>query len=209
MIKKGIPILIAVTVGLITLLGLLLPATPLGNLGNVFLRWAAFLAAFALLLGVLNLFTVHLTRLFTGSGYSGVLVFSLLAVLTLGLTDVLGITTAGVETTFDWIQAPLEAAFVSLLAFFLLFAGFQLLKRRRGLGAVLFIISAVFILLSQALMAATFLPASVTTTLGQVTVFIDQVVVTSGVRGLLIGIALGTITLTIRLLAGLERPYNQ
>jgi hypothetical protein len=209
MIKKGIPILIAVTVGLITLLGLLLPATPLGNLGNVFLRWAAFLAAFALLLGVLNLFTVHLTRLFKGSGYSGVLVFSLLAVLTLGLTDVLGITTAGVETTFDWIQAPLEAAFVSLLAFFLLFAGFQLLKRRRGLGAVLFIISAVFILLSQALMAATFLPASVTTTLGQVTVFIDQVVVTSGVRGLLIGIALGTITLTIRLLAGLERPYNQ
>jgi type IV secretory pathway VirB2 component (pilin) len=209
MIKKGIPIIIAVTVGLITLLGLLLPATPLGNLGNVFLRWAAFLAAFALLLGVLNLFIVHLTRIFKGSGYSGVLVLSLLTVLVLGFTDLMGITTAGVETAFDWIQAPLEAAFASLLAFFLLFAGFHLLKRRRSFGAVLFIITAVFILLSQALITATFMPAAAVAFLSQTANFIDQVIVTSGMRGLLIGIALGTITLTIRLLTGIERPYNQ
>jgi hypothetical protein len=209
MIKRGLPIIIAITVGIITLSGLLLPATPLADLGNSLLRWAAFLAAFALLLGVLNLFTVHLNRLFKGNGYSGVLVLSLLAVIVLGVTDLIGTTSAGVDTAFDWIQAPLEAAFASLLAFFLLFAGFQLLKRRRNLGAVLFSLSAVFILLSQALMSATFVPASVTTILGQTAAFVDQVIVTSGVRGLLIGIALGTITLTIRLLAGIERPYNQ
>lgn len=209
MIKRGLPIIIAITVGVITLLGLLLPASPLGALGNSLLRWAAFLAAFALLLGVLNLFTVHLNRLFKGNGYSGVLVLSLLAVILLGVTDLIGTTSAGVDTAFDWIQAPLEAAFASLLAFFLLFAGFQLLKRRRNLGAVLFSLSAVFILLSQALMSATFVPTSVTTILGQTATFLDQVIVTSGVRGLLIGIALGTITLTIRLLAGIERPYNQ
>jgi hypothetical protein len=209
MIKRGLPIAIAVVVGLITLLGLLLPASPLGNIGSTLLRWAAFLAAFALLLGVLNLFVVHLNRLFSGNFYSGVLVLSLLAVLALGFTDLMGLTSVAVARTFDWIQAPLEAAFASLLAFVLLFTGFQLLRHRRTLGTVLFILTAVFILISQALSTAIFVPESAAILLEQSAAFLDQVVVTSGMRGLLIGIALGTITLTIRLLAGAERPYNQ
>ena len=209
MVKRGLPITIAIITGLLTLSGLLLPATPLGVAGNALLRWAAFLAAFALLLGVLNLFVVHLNRLFKGNLYSGVLVLSLITVLGLGITDLLGTTEAGVINAFDWVQAPLEAAFASLLAFVLLFAGFQLLRQRRTVGTVLFIVTAVFILISQALRSATFLPEPALRILEQSVMFVDQVVVTSGVRGLLIGIALGTMTLTIRLLAGIERPYNQ
>jgi hypothetical protein len=39
--------------------------------------------------------------------------------------------------------------------------------------------------------------------------FIDNVIVNAGVRGILIGIALATITLSLRLLAGVEQPYNK
>jgi hypothetical protein len=209
MIKRGLPITIAVVVGLTTLFGLLLPTTPFGSIGNSLLRWAAFLAAFALLLGVLNLFVVHLNRLFRGNLYSGTLALSLLAVLALGLTDLIGVTDAATALAFDWFQAPLEAAVASLLAFLLLFAGFQLLRHRRGLGTVLFIITAVFVLISQAFSTAAFLPEAAASLLARSATFLDQVVVTSGVRGLLIGIALGTITLTIRLLTGAEQPYNQ
>lgn len=209
MIKHGLPVTIAILAGLITLAGLLLPTSPLGSAGNVLLRWAAFLAAFALLLGVLNLFIVHLNRLFKGNFYSGALVLSIITILALGFTDLIGLTSAATTRAFDWVQAPLEAAVASLLAFFLLFAGFQMLRYRRGLGATLFIATAIFVLISRAFTTATFIPTGVIELLTQATTFLDQVVVTSGVRGLLIGVALGTITLTIRLLAGAERPYNQ
>jgi len=209
MIKRGVPVTIAVVVGLVTLMGLLLPASPLSGPGNSLMRWAAFLAAFALLLGVLNLFAVHLSRLFRGNFYSGVLAISMVTVILLGFTDLLGLTSGGTAAAFDLVQVPLEAAFASLLAFFLLFAGFQMLRQRRGGWTFLFIATAIFILVSRAFSTATFLPASLLNLLEQVTTFLDQVVVTSGVRGLLIGVALGTITLTIRLLAGAERPYNQ
>ena len=38
--------------------------------------------------------------------------------------------------------------------------------------------------------------------------WLENVVALAGMRGLLIGIALGTITLSIRILAGWERPYQ-
>jgi hypothetical protein len=38
---------------------------------------------------------------------------------------------------------------------------------------------------------------------------INAIFVTAGMRGILIGVALATITLSLRLLAGLERPYNK
>ncbi len=209
MIKRGLPVTIAIIVGLITLAGLLFPTSPLSGSGNTLMRWAAFLAAFALLLGVLNLFVVHFNRLLSGNLYSGVLAISIVTVLALGYTDLVGLTTAGTARAFDWVQAPLEAAVASLLAFFLLFTGFQMLKHRRGFGTLLFIATAIFILISQALHTAVFIPATWSNLLAQATTFLDQIVVTSGVRGLLIGVALGTITLTIRILVGAERPYNQ
>jgi hypothetical protein len=38
---------------------------------------------------------------------------------------------------------------------------------------------------------------------------INDLLVTAGLRGLLIGVALGTITLSLRILVGSERPYSE
>ena len=208
-VRKGLPVLVAVLVGVVTLIGLLMGDGLLAQAGDLLLQWAGFLAAFALLLGVLNLLLVHLGRLAQGSGYSAILVLSLLAVLGLGLTDLLGITEAGVALAFAWVQAPLEAALASLLAFFLLFAGFQLLKRQQTIGAALFAGTAIFLLSSRVLVTLPLLPENVGRVLAQANTWIDQIIVTAGMRGLLIGIALGTITLSLRLLAGIEQPYNR
>ena len=204
-VKRSIPLAIAIAVGLLTLAGLLLA---LPQLSNLLLRWAAFLAAVALLLGVLNLFAVHFSRLFRGNFYSAVLVLSMLAVFVLALTDdVVNLTQNGVLTVFNWVQTPLEAALASLLAFFLLFTGFQLLKRQRSVGAVLFLLTVVLILLSNILTTTRFLPNNVGLLLTQVHNAITTIFVTSGMRGILIGVALGTLTLSLRLLVGAERPY--
>jgi len=208
-LKRGIPVVIAVFFGVLTLLGLLVP---LPEISNLLLSWGGFLAAVALILGVLNLFTVHTTRLFRERNpYSGILVFSMLAVAALAITDsaAVNLTENGVANVFNLVQAPLEAAVASLLAFFLLFAGFRLLKRQRNIWSVLFILTAVLILLSNALINSALLPAGASLIFSQLRNTIQDIFVTAGVRGILIGVALGIVMLSIRMLIGLERPYNK
>lgn len=199
LLKRGIPTFVAVITGLATLLGLL----ALPGLGSLILEWAAFLAAVALILGILNLLTIHTRRIFKGNVYSLVLVVGMLSVFGLAVTDALAVTEGGVATVFTVVQVPLEAALASLLAFFLLFAGVRLWQRQRNGWSALFLVTALFLLFSQSP-----LPAAFEEVIGPVRSFIQGVLVTAGVRGLLLGVALGTITLSLRLLAGLERPYS-
>lgn len=212
MFKRGFPLAIAILFGLLTLISLLFA---LPEVSNLILGWASFLVAVALLLGAINLLGVHTNRLFRkrpfgGQNlYSAVLVVSMLLVFTLGFTDLLGITEGGVGQIFRWIQAPLEAALASLLAFFLLVSGIYLLRRQRTVGSALFLATAVLILLSNALITLTILPPPVASFFLQLRDLIQNVVVLAGMRGILLGVALGAITLSVRLLLGLERPYNK
>lgn len=206
-IRKIAPLAIAVLFGALTLLGLLFD---LATLNNITLGWASLLAAFALLFGVLNLLYVHINRFLTKRNiYSLVLAVSLLTVLGLAYTEYIGLTPQAVNRIFNWVQAPLEAALGSLLAFFLLFAGFQLMKRQRSIWSFIFILTAILMLVSNALLATDLLPENVVSIVEQIQDVIQNIFVISGVRGLLLGVALGTILLSIRILLGVERPYNK
>lgn len=205
-LKQSIAVFIAIFFGLVTLVALLFNVS---GISTVILGWASFLAAVALVLGVLNLLLVHLTRLFKERNlYSGVLVLGLLAVFGMAILDELN-GSDNVSLMFNWVQAPLEAALASLLVVFLLLAGVQLLKRQRTRWAFLFSLTAIVMLLGQALLTSRLLPATLRQPVSQVVEFVQNVVVTSGIRGLLIGVALGTLLLSLRLLLGVERPYNK
>lgn len=198
-LKRGIPVTIAVLVGFV-MLGALLFVAPLAD---ILLNWAGFLAAAALFMGIINLLVVHLRRGVRGNPYSVVLVLSLLAVFGLAITDATGLTQQGVTSVFNLIQVPLEAALASLLAFFLLFAAVRMMRHGANLAAILFLLSTLFFLLTQ-------LPAvePISSWLAPFRTWVESIVVISGMRGLLLGIALGVITLSVRLLIGLERPYS-
>lgn len=197
--KRGLPTGLAVLFGLLTLLGLV----ALPSLADLLLSWAAFLAAFALILGVVNLLIVHGRRTGQGNINSLVLLLGIAAMFTLYLTDRLSLTDGALQAAFNQVQAPLEAAVASSLAFFLLFAGIRLLRRRRSIGSILFLLTALLFLVAQGP-----LPAPIADLTYAARDAVQNTVVTAGMRGLLLGIALGIITLSLRLLAGVERPYN-
>lgn len=204
-LKQSIAVFIAVFFGITTLVALLFNVS---GLSSIILGWASFLAAMALILGVLNLLLVHLNRLFKERNfYSGILVLGILMVFGAAVWDSIS-GGDNVALLFNWVQAPLEAALASLLALFLLLAGVQLLKRQRTRWAFLFGLTATVMLLAQALLVSRLLPAALRQPVSQVYDFVQNVMVTSGMRGLLIGIALGTLLLSLRLLMGVERPYN-
>lgn len=196
--KNKLPTALAILFGGLTLIGLLLVPT----LGQHLLGWASFLAACALLLGLGNLFLVHSRRVFQANLYSLVLVLAMVVVVVLGFADSLGLTDGDTaQQLFQLVQKPLETAIASLLAFFLLFAGFRLLQQRPDKWSWLFLLTVLLLLLPLPLVAAQ--------AIEPIRTFVSTVLVTSGLRGLLLGIALGTITLSLRLLLGSERPYSE
>lgn len=196
--KNGLPVLLAVVFGVLTLVGMLL----VPPLGQMILGWATLLAAFALLLGLGNLFLVHLKRAIRANPYSLLLILSMGIVFLAGIADLLGFTETDLsQQLFEWLQRPLESAFSSLLAFFLVFAGFRLLQRRRNGWSILFLVTVIVLLLP--------VPGAAANLFTVLRNLISDLFVTAGLRGLLIGIALGTITLSLRLLVGSERPYSK
>jgi hypothetical protein len=202
--KQIIPFVIAIATGLLTLIGLLTGTAVV----NIILEGAAFLAVLALLIGIINLFIVHAHRLVTKRNiYSLFLLASMVAVLFLGFTD--GNQEIGLTEAFNWVQRPLEAALASLLAFFLVGAILRMARQRGDRWTSLFLFTVILILLTSALASLRFVPDSISTGATQVRQIIDSLFVTAGMRGLLIGVALGTIMLSLRVLVGLERPYNK
>jgi hypothetical protein len=198
--RRTIPVAMAIAFGMLTLVGLLF----VPKVGNALVSWAAFLAAVALLLGVINLAGVHARRTAEGNPYSAALILSMLIVFGLAITDFLEVTEDGVGTVFDIVQAPLEMAMASLLAFFLLFAVFRLLQRRRTIWMALFAITVLVLLL-----ASTALPSFLAAVVDPVDAVIKDIFVSAGMRGILIGIALGAVVVALRLLTGVERPYDK
>ena len=206
-VKQFLPLGFALFFGWLTLIGILFP---IAEIYRLTLGWASFLVAFALLLGVLNLFIVHINRTVKDKNfYSLILILSMLAVFGIAFFDSRNPGQDWLHNYFVWVQAPLEAALASLLAFFLLFAGFQMMKRQRTIWSLLFLATAVLVLAADVLLVTSWLPPRINELVLQASDIVQNVIVLAGMRGLLIGVALGTVTLAVRLLIGLEQPYKK
>ncbi len=195
---------IAIASGLIVLLGALVPLEMLANLRTELLQWAVLIAGFAVLVGIINLLAVHLAKIRAkkGSGYSLLLIVSLLASLVVAILSTPQGT--GSRLLFDGIILPVEATLMALISVSLLYASMRLLRHRAGLLSIVFIATAVILLLGAAP-----LPFGEIGPLHYiVSPFIEQVPAAAGARGILIGVALGALTTGLRILFGADRPYG-
>jgi hypothetical protein len=196
---------IAIAVGLLVLMGYFIPLAPLLTLRSTLVQWAVILAAFALLTGVVNLLRVHwskIRRREKGSVYSLVLIISLL--LTVAVVGVFGPTSSWSMWIFNNIQTPVESSLMALLAFVLLFAGVRLLRRRLDLFSIIFLITAILVVLGT----APFFFAGQLLVLSQIRTLIAQIPATAGARGILLGVSLGILVTGLRILVGSDRPYS-
>lgn len=206
-IRLSLSIAIAIATGLIILAGYLVPNPLLQNIQVVFLRWGAILAAVALLVGVANLARVHSKKLVTGQRGAG---YSLVLLLSLGLTIVvaalLGPTSSWAAWLFNNIQRPVESSLMSILAVTLALAAARLLRRRLNLFTGIFLATVILALISRATLPGLDIPA-----LSEAAGWIDWLVRTpavAGARGILLGVALGTVATGLRVLLGADRPYE-
>jgi len=196
---------IAIGVGIVVLLGYFLQIDLLVNVRIIFLEWATILVGVALLIGVVNLFIVH-WRKATSDGPNRINSITLLGGLTLTLLVVgwFGPTDPVSVWIFNYIQIPIEASLMALLSVVLIYAGIRLLRRKPNLLTIVFIATAVVILLMSGPLFGIDIPG-----MAALRIWIGKVPAVAGARGILLGISLGIVAAGLRILMGADRPYGE
>jgi hypothetical protein len=199
---RVVTVVFAIASGLIVLLGYFFPQ-PLDALRLLLLDWGVIIAGVAVLVGIFNLAAVQLEKFRTGQKggvYGILLILSLL--ITFGFGIVFGPEHPYMRMTMDAVIMPVEASLMAILAVTLIYASIRLLRRRVDVMSIVFLVVAVVFLILR--MPTPFGPIPG----DQVMLDFLEMFSGGGARGLLIGIALGTLLTGLRVLFGVDRPYG-
>lgn len=209
--KYVIPAAIAIGVGLVVLASYLFPSPLLLSVRLVFTDWAVVLAGLAVLIGLLNLVIVHGRRIQSGDRRW---VYSLFTILAALFTLLIGVFEGGREMVptlyrpdsvtnllFEGVIVSSLAALSSLVLFFLVTAAVRMLKKKPDAWSILFLIVVVITLVG-------WLPMTFMAPANRLRGWLINVPAVAGARGILLGVALGTLVIGIRVLSGVERPYK-
>lgn len=194
-----VPAIITGIAGWIVLLSFIFPE--LTALRVVLINIAVLVAGLALLLGFVRLLNLHLRRVRQRrSGYSLVALITALIVFVVLVADRF-LNLGATPWVFNAIIAPLQASLGALLAIFLGVAAMRMAQRSRTWGTLWFLLSAIVVLLTQ-------IPVSADSILLPIRQFFDALAM-GGMRGLLLGVALGTLAVALRVLLTIDRPQSE
>lgn len=219
--RREIPILITSVAGFVFAISYFIPHAPFGNAESIFGDWVSIVQAFAIWLGVLNLLKVSLERIYRkteGWPYTYLIVASLFGTLIVGFysgfsginaTPQYAYSDSG--TGFDWvyryIYAALTSTMFSMLAFFVGSASYRAF-RARNFHATLLLLSGFLVmggrvpLLDRVSGFFTDIPI-----FSNIANWIMNYPNSAGQRAILIGIALGIMSSSLRVILGIERAH--
>ena len=206
-LKSPISTITCIVVGLIVLAGYFFNVEEISFLRGLLLHWAIILTGVTLLVGVVNLISIHLgkiTKKTKGSLNSVFLVGSFL--FTLIIAGYFGISSVWSLWIYNSILVPIETSLLAILAIFLILTLPRMLSRRMGIDSVVFIVVIIFVLLGSIPIFRTYIPGL----FGENGIYksVINLLGVSGIRGILLGIALGVTATGIRVLLGSDRPYG-
>jgi len=213
-VKRYIPLLITFIIGFVIVLDFFFfgPKTAEHDAVSLLKATVDVIVAPAALIGVVTLIRHH-GRILSkrGKGWP----FSTIVILAVAFYGLIGIYSA-LSTTeyknlvlpnpaFSWYYdnayAHLDAAIFSLLAFFIASAAYRAFKMRTVEAAVLLVVGSL-VMLGRAPIGGAIWPGFTT-----IQSWLMAVPNTAGFRAILIGVALGAISLALRQLIGVERGY--
>ncbi len=207
--RRAVPLAITFLTGFFLVVSFFIPHEPFGQLEQRLLVWFAIVSGFTMLLGVDSLFRAHLKRVVRGREgrwHSVALLVSLLATLAVG---VIGFVRFGspfhMQSPFMFVYTygivPLQGTMFALLAFYIASASYRAFRARNTV-ATLLLVSAVIVMLGRIPIGAAvshFFPAAQE--------WIMDVPQLAAKRGIQIGAALGAVSMSLRIMLGIERSY--
>lgn len=218
--KRQIPLFITFITGLLLIVQYYI--YPMNVVGKVLAGWFQAITAFAYVLAAISLFAVNGKKIRDKSPdwlYNLVLLVSLSATLFLGLfSHYLGFAYPGYiptdeGTAFDWmfkyIYNPLSATMFSLTAFFIASASFRAFKARSVESTLL--LGSAFIVMLFRVPLGEFIWANTMPQSWDISWFIDTIIMggfnNAGQRAIQIASAIGLISVSLKIILGVERSY--
>jgi hypothetical protein len=206
--RRQLPLLITLITGLVFAAQYYVPHPDSEELLTTVNKWLQIISGFALVLGVTSLFHVHaakIRRKEPGWGYSLVLYAGILVTVVIGLWTNGKETVNGAMTAFGWIYSytmvPLQGTMFAILGFFIASAAYRSFRARSREAAVL-LIAAIIVMMGRVPLGEYLIPIT-----GDVSQWILNVLNASVRRAILIGVSLGAVALSFKIIFGIERSY--
>jgi hypothetical protein len=207
--KRTIPLAITFLTGFFLVVSFFIPHEPFGELEQRMLVWFAIVYGFSMLLGVDSLIRAHfrkVVRTREGWGHSVALLIGLAATVIVG---VIGFARYGspfhLQSPFMFIYTytivPLQGTMFALLAFFIASASYRAFRARNWV-ATLLLVSAVIVMLGRIPIGA-----AISDFFPWTQEWIMNVPQLAAKRGIQIGAALGAVSMSLRIILGIERSY--
>ena len=207
-LRRQLPLLITMITGLLFAGQYYVPHPSSEQLLTSATKWLQIIGGFALVLGVTSLFHQHaakIRRQEAGWGYSLVLYGGMLVTIIAGVMGHFKESLDGVPTGFGWVynfmMVPLQGTMFAILAFFIASAAYRSFRARSREAAVL-LVAAVIVMMGRVPLGEYLVPLS-----GDVSQWILNVLNASVRRAILIGVSLGAIALSFKIIFGVERSY--
>ena len=189
-----------------------IPHFPFNRMSNWFSDWFAIVLACAIVLGALNLMKISFQKVIKKKpdwGYAVVIIVSFLLITVIGLSEGQGFREP--STKFDWlynyVYAPCSSTMFAILAFFVASASYRAF-RARNFEATLLLLAAFFVMIGRVPVGdiiSGFMPEGVR--LSNLASWIMNFPQTAGQRAIMIGIALGIVSTSLRVILGIERAH--
>jgi len=200
--RKQFWVVVAFACGVLMLLDYYLTVPLFKTVAQEVRAWAVIISAFALGLGAINLIRVHSANVRKGRQgvFSSVLIAGFAIIVVVGLSG--GTTSETYNFLFNNVVVACGTTMYSMLAFYLASASFRAF-RARNLEAGILLVSAVVLMLGRVPIGEVISPG-----LPGIADWIMNVINTAGQRGVMICSALGYISISLRMLLGLERAHG-
>ena len=209
--RREIPLLITAVAGIAFVIQYFIPHFPFGNMVNWFADWFSIVGACAIILGSLNLLKVSAEKVFKKKedwGYAAVIILSFIAIVYVGLSAGKGFRDdLGWAWMYNFIYIPLSATMFSILAFFVASASYRAF-RARNFEATLLLVAAFFVMLGRVPVGdviSGFMPEGAR--LSDLASWVMNYPQAAGQRAIMIGIGLGIVSTSLRIILGIERSH--
>jgi hypothetical protein len=164
-------------------------------------QWKQPLGVFILFIAAIGIIVLHVRRIRRkqrGWGYSVVTLVSMGAMVFVGMVFGIGEGTVFADW-FEYLITPIEATMFSLLAFFVASAAYRAFKART-VNAALLLVSAFIVMLGMIPAVENSFPL-----LSDAAAFLLKYPNTAAKRAIIIGVALGAISVAIKTIFGIDR----
>jgi len=202
--KRTIPLLIVIIFGFLFVGYVFIPHNISHIFFDWFVSWLRAMSPFAMILGIMSLTLVHTTRIqrkVPNWQYSIVTLFGLYFT---GASGFIWGRQAG--TPYMWIfeniQMPMAATMFALLAFYIASAAYKAFRARSAEATVL-LLTAIIVMLGQVPIGVQMFGEGII----DVTQWILDVPNLAAKRGILLGVGLGSVAVSLRILLVIERTY--